>query len=252
MPIVLADLVAPAQTAVINCEMQRGVIGDLAFSPELPAAANEIGIIDGGRRLVQGARGAGVRVVHATVALRADRAGISVNNRMMASVVKNPNQILEGSPYAEIIPELGPEPEDIVISRIHGLTPFTGTELDSVLRNLGVKTIVPIGVGLNECVTSGIRSFSRPTASRASHASMPSRCCSTPWPGWRRSRLSTPCSRPGLERRLERRPERLVLRALQHDPTTVGIPKTEARGNGGAWIRRPGGDCHRRRGRARA
>ncbi len=152
MPIVLADLVAPAQTAVVNCEMQRGVIGDLAFAPELPAIANEIGIIDGGRRLVEGARGAGVRVVHATVALRADRAGISVNNRMMASVVRNPNQILEGSPYAEIIPELGPEPEDIVMSRIHGLTPFTGTELDAVLRNLGVKTIVPIGVSVNECV----------------------------------------------------------------------------------------------------
>jgi biuret amidohydrolase len=152
MPIVLSDLVRPAETAVVTCEMQRGVIGDLSFSPELPAAANEIGIIEAGTRLVRGARRAGARVVHATVQIRPDRAGITVNNRMMASVVKNPNQVLEGSPQAEIIPELGPEPQDIVMARIHGLTPFTGTELDSVLRNLGIRTIVPIGVSLNECV----------------------------------------------------------------------------------------------------
>jgi nicotinamidase-related amidase len=152
MPIVLSELVCPSQTAIVVCEMQRGVIGDLARAPELVAAATEVGIVESGTRLVQGARRAGARVVFATIQMRADRAGITVNNLMTASAVKNPQQVLEGSPQAEIIPELGPEPEDIVMSRIHGLTPFTGTELDSVLRNLGISTIVPIGVSVNECV----------------------------------------------------------------------------------------------------
>ena len=152
MAVVLADLIDPSHTAVITCEMQRGVIGDLAFSGGLAGAANEVGIIESGTRLVRGARAAGVRIVHAVVAIRADRAGVSINNRMMAAVVRNPDQVLEGSPYAELIPALGPEPEDIVVSRIHGLTPFSGTELDPVLRNLGITTIVPIGVSLNEAV----------------------------------------------------------------------------------------------------
>ena len=34
-----SELVAPAHTAVVTCEMQRGVIGDLTTGPELAAEA---------------------------------------------------------------------------------------------------------------------------------------------------------------------------------------------------------------------
>jgi nicotinamidase-related amidase len=152
MPIDLAELLAPAHTAVVTCEMQRGVIGDIAPGRELADEVADRGIVGATVELVHAARAAGVRVLHATVALRADRAGLSINNPMMAFVVRNPDQVLEGSPYAELIPELGPEPEDIVVNRIHGLTPFNGTELDPVLRNLGVRTIVPVGVSVNEAL----------------------------------------------------------------------------------------------------
>lgn len=154
-----AELVAPAHTAVVTCEMQRGVIGDLTTGPELAAEAAELGIVDKSAALCAAARANGVRVVHALVALRGDRAGLSINNPMMAFVVKNPDQVREGTPAADLIPELGPEPEDIECRRIHGLTPFTGTELDSILRNLGIRTIVPVGVSVNEallglCITA--------------------------------------------------------------------------------------------------
>ena len=152
MPIDVNDFLAPHETAVVTCEMQRGTIGDLAFVPGLPEAAAEVGIVEHGARLVRGARAAGVRVLHATVGIRADRAGITVNNRMMAFSTREPLGMLDGSPSAELIPELGPEPDDLVVHRIHGLTPFTGTELDPLLRNLGVRTIVPIGVSVNEAL----------------------------------------------------------------------------------------------------
>jgi nicotinamidase-related amidase len=148
----LASLLEPATTAVVTVEMQRGVIGDLAGGGPLVQDVEKRGIICAARRMVEAARGAGVRVVHATVALRGDRAGLTINNRMMAMVVKNPDQMREGTPAAELIPELGPEPQDIVCGRIHGLTPFTGTELDPILRNLGVRTIVPAGVSVNEAL----------------------------------------------------------------------------------------------------
>lgn len=148
----LPELVAPETTAVVTVEMQRGVIGDLASDSALRRAVIDKKIIPATARLVKAARAAGVRIVHATVGLRADRAGLTVNNRIMALVVKGPDQVLQGSPEAELIPELGPEPEDIICARIHGLTPFTGTELDSILRNLGVRTIVPAGVSVNEAV----------------------------------------------------------------------------------------------------
>jgi len=152
MPVDLRDLIDPRHTAVVTCELQRGIVGDLAPSPELANEVADLGVIATAASLAAGARRAGARVVHAVIELRADRAGLSINNPIMAMVVKNPDQVRQGSPAAELVAELGPEPEDIVCRRIHGLTPFTGTELDPILRNLGVRTIVPVGVSVNEAL----------------------------------------------------------------------------------------------------
>jgi nicotinamidase-related amidase len=45
--------------------------------------------------------------------------------------------------------ELGPEPEDLVSVRLHGVAPFVGTDLDARLRNLGVRTVVLVGGSVN-------------------------------------------------------------------------------------------------------
>ena len=62
--------------------------------------------------------------------------------------------LLPGSPEAEVVPVLGPEPEDLVLTRLHGLNPMAGTDLDPVLRNLGVTTVVVTGVSVNVAVTN--------------------------------------------------------------------------------------------------
>jgi nicotinamidase-related amidase len=40
----------------------------------------------------------------------------------------------------------------VVLPRLHGLSPFQGTELDFVLRNLGVTTLVGVGVSVNVAI----------------------------------------------------------------------------------------------------
>jgi nicotinamidase-related amidase len=60
--------------------------------------------------------------------------------------------ITPGSEGATLLPELGPEPTDLVLSRWHGVGPMGGTDLDAVLRNLGVSTIVVVGVSLNVAI----------------------------------------------------------------------------------------------------
>jgi nicotinamidase-related amidase len=151
----LEELLVPTETSVMTVEMQRGVIGDQVAGSgngALVEAAQSAGIIPRTQSLLRAARAAGVRVVHATISLRADRAGLSVNNRMMASILRNKDQMLEGTAAVELIPELELAAEDLVMNRVHGLTPFGGTELDPVLRNLGVKTIVPVGVSVNVAI----------------------------------------------------------------------------------------------------
>ena len=56
MPFDLADVLAPDHTAVITVEIERGVIGDLSFSPELTDAADKVDLVPNAVRLVQGAR----------------------------------------------------------------------------------------------------------------------------------------------------------------------------------------------------
>ena len=61
-------------------------------------------------------------------------------------------KLLPGSEAAQIVPEVAGEPTDLVLPRLHGLSPFQGTELDSILRNLGVRTIVGVGVSVNVAI----------------------------------------------------------------------------------------------------
>ena len=147
----LRELVEPSRTAVIVSEMQQGIVGDESTMQQLVDAARG-GVVDACAQLIAGAHGAGVRVVHATLELRADRAGTARNTPLLATMLRDPDYLTEGTPSAAIIPELAPAPADIVVDRLHGVSAFTGTELDAVLRNLGVHTIVPCGVSLNEAI----------------------------------------------------------------------------------------------------
>ena len=151
-PPLLADLVDPAHTAVVTSEVQHGVVGERSALPELAAAARPM--VDRLAVLLPAARRAGVRVVHATASRRADGAGSNTNARLFLAVRRSPVALLPGSTEAAVVPELGPEPEDLVLHRLHGLNPMAGTDLDPVLRNLGVTTIVVTGVSVNVAVTN--------------------------------------------------------------------------------------------------
>ena len=145
----LEALLDPATTAVVTMEMQRGVVGDLATIADLAAAARGVDLIGGVTRLVDGARDAGVQVCHATVSWRADRLGTPLNTPMARALARNPAQILHGSDAADLVPSLDTDSRDLRSTRHHGFTPFTGTDLDALLRSCGITTIVATGVSIN-------------------------------------------------------------------------------------------------------
>jgi nicotinamidase-related amidase len=149
VPVDLAALAAPGVCAVLTQEIQRGVIGDHTSFPQLAEAAEAVGVVPNTARLLTAARARGVPVIHCTAKFRADRAGSVVNCSLIAAMVRNPDHLLVGSPAAEIVPELGPEPGDLISARLHGVSPFTGTDLSTWLRNLGVETVVATGVSVN-------------------------------------------------------------------------------------------------------
>jgi nicotinamidase-related amidase len=149
VPVDLSELAAPDRCAVLTQEIQRGVVGDLSSFPQLAEAARQVGVVPNTARLLAGARARGVPVVHCTAEFRPDRAGSTVNCSLIAAMVRNPDHLLVGTPPVELMAALGPEPGDLVSSRLHGVSPFTGTALDTWLRSLRVETVVATGVSVN-------------------------------------------------------------------------------------------------------
>jgi biuret amidohydrolase len=154
MPVpVLADLVDPRWAAIVTQECQGAVVGPQAGLPVLAEEARREAIPNIGR-LLTAARAVGVPVVHCLVQRHPDGLGANNNARLFKGVKAVDNAIAPGSPGASLLPELGPADTDLIISRWHGLGPMGGTELDAVLRNMGIRTVIGVGVSVNVAITN--------------------------------------------------------------------------------------------------
>jgi len=145
----LEELVQPERAAVLTMEVQRGVVGDLAVIKALADTIAEDGLPARLGGLLVGARRAGVSVVHCRAAFRKDRAGSFKNVPMVNAMLKDPEYLVLGSPEADVMPELGPEESDLDSVRLHGMSPFYGTNLDPALRSVGASTVIATGASLN-------------------------------------------------------------------------------------------------------
>jgi biuret amidohydrolase len=153
MPIDLVSLIDPTHTVLVTQECQRGVLGEKAVFPALAEIARRE-MIPNAARLAKTARAAGVPVVHCVAMRRPDGLGSNSNARVFGAARKAGAQITPGSDAVRVIPEIGDEESDVVLSRLHGVGPMGGTDLDAVLRNMGVTTIVGVGVSVNVGMTS--------------------------------------------------------------------------------------------------
>lgn len=150
----LRRIVEPSQTALLTMELQEGVVGRSGLLSALVQEVARTGMLEIVGGLCTAARNAGVRVVHCTATSRPDGAGGATNCKIFALTARmrrdggsTPTDL--GTPGVELVPELGDDPRDIVVPRLHGMTPFTSTSLDQILRNLGVRTVVATGVSVN-------------------------------------------------------------------------------------------------------
>lgn len=145
-----SELIDPGHTAIVTQELQGAVVGPNAGLRALADEARREALPNIAR-LLPVARTAGVPVVHCLVQRRADGLGSNHNARLFAIGAAGV-AIEPGSDGATLLPEFGPEPTDLVLARWHGLGPMGGTDLDAVLRNMGIRTIVAVGVSLNVAI----------------------------------------------------------------------------------------------------
>ncbi|MFH9224415.1 cysteine hydrolase [Streptomyces lydicus] len=152
----LAEQLDPASTVLLTVECQRGVVGPDSALPELAAVARASGALTNIARLVAAAHDAGVQVLHAVAERRPDGRGASRNARLFKAAERLPVQQITGSTAVRIADPIPVSRDDLVVRRLHGLSPIAGTDVDALLRNFGCRTLVVTGVSANVAIPNAV------------------------------------------------------------------------------------------------
>ncbi|MGW7491329.1 cysteine hydrolase [Streptomyces sp. NPDC054786] len=152
----LIEQLDPASTVLLTVECQRGVVGPDSALPELADAARKSGALANVARLVTAAHDTGVQVLHAVAERRPDGRGASHNARLFKAAERLPVQQLTGSTAVRIADPVPVSADDLVVRRLHGLSPIAGTEVDALLRNFGCRTLIVTGVSANVAIPNAV------------------------------------------------------------------------------------------------
>ena len=106
------------------------------------------GVIDACRRL-------GMLVVHTRMAIRADGTNTgAAMDRLVPTFIRDLYSV--GSPHWELHPGLSVAPGDVILDKPR-YGAFYGTDLDLILRQRGIDTVVVTGIATNICCDATVR-----------------------------------------------------------------------------------------------
>ncbi|MFJ4688429.1 cysteine hydrolase [Streptomyces sp. NPDC091377] len=152
----LRELMDPATTVLLTVECQQGVVGPDSALPELAAQARVSGALINVARLVAAAHETGVQVIHALAERRPDGRAANRNAPLFRAAARLPVLQTAGTSAVRVASPIEVAEEDIVVRRLHGLSPVQGTEVDALLRNLGCRTLVVTGVSANVAIPNAV------------------------------------------------------------------------------------------------
>jgi len=157
-----------ARSAILVVDMQnafasKGGLLDIAGQD----IAGAPGVVRAIAALLESARPAGVPVVYLQMGYKPDLSNAggphspNCHKELSLRLMRARPQLMgklvtEGGWDFEIVPELAPRPEDIVIIKTR-YSGFAGTTLDSQLRVRGIQYLFFVGIATNVCVESTLR-----------------------------------------------------------------------------------------------
>jgi ureidoacrylate peracid hydrolase len=144
MPYYTVDEVDPRRSALIVVDMQNDF---LAEGAPLEVEAGRA-VIPQLKRTIDFCREREIPVIYTAHVHRRD--GSDMGLFKFNAAIAGGNALSEGEPGAAIYPEIAPRPGELVIKK-HRFSGFYGTDLEVVLRGLGVDTVIICGVTTENC-----------------------------------------------------------------------------------------------------
>ncbi len=161
----------PSRTAVIVVDLQNDFASEGgAFARHGRDITLIRDVIAPTARVLAAARAAGMKVIYLKSEWREDLADLGAPDAKFWSVLQSagigepatgpdgqPSRIfIQDTWNTDIVTELAPEPADIVVVK-HSFSGFYGTNLDAILRGLGMRSLIFTGCTTSVCVESTLR-----------------------------------------------------------------------------------------------
>ena len=145
-------LLEPAETAVLVVDAQMSEYNaDKRAEKPVYVEAIETRALPAIERLIAGCRPMGVEIVYTMIeSLTKGGRDRSLDHKLSGIHVP------KGSPDAGMMPGIEPEEDDIVLPKTSSGV-FNSTNIDYVLRNLGIKNVIVVGFITDQCVDMAVR-----------------------------------------------------------------------------------------------
>jgi nicotinamidase-related amidase len=139
------DAIDPKKTAMIVVDMQNDFVAAGA-AMETPAARAVVPKLAEALKIC---REAGIKVIYTAHVHRRDGSDMGLFDDMHPPIA-NRDALVDGTPGINIYPELAPAAGEHVIKK-HRYSGFFGTDLDIILREWGVDTVIISGTTTENC-----------------------------------------------------------------------------------------------------
>lgn len=139
------DRIDPARTAVIVVDMQNDFVADGAALQSKQANA----MVEELAQTLDFARSHGIKVVYTAHVHRSDGSDMGMYDDLYPPIADRA-ALVDGTEGVEIYPALAPRPGEHVVKK-HRYSGFFATDLDLMLREWGVDTVVVTGTTTENC-----------------------------------------------------------------------------------------------------
>ena len=146
-----------SDSALLVLHFQNGVAHpDGVWGKYLFPQVEKNGSVGNARRALDAARQRGMLVIYVNIAWRPGFPELPDNTCGLLKEAKDNNECLVGSWGADVIDELKPEGNEIIVINF-GSDSFEGTDLDLILRNRGVKNLYVVGQCIEHVVATTVK-----------------------------------------------------------------------------------------------